>query len=908
MSLGLTLNNALSSLRVNRESLTVLSQNIANANNPNYSRKVIEQSAVSLIGQGAGVRIDDVSRKIDMYLQMAIREQTSVSGRADTLSDYADRLQILLGNPSQGNDISSAVTGLFNAMQSLAETPERSSSRLNVVNIAQQLANQMHNLVNGIQALRFDADKDIKTSVSEVNLKIRELYNINQAIANAKGLNRPVAELLDLRDNAVRAISEQLDINIFIRSDETVRVYAKGGATLLDDNIYELDYVPSSSIDAFNAESFQTQPINVYRLDINGDRDGLPSLIATGGFGDEITTQMETGKIKALMDIRDDKMPQILEQLDMLASRIRDEVNALHNAGSGYPGARKLTGTRLVAGGEVSNWTGAIRISLTDINGRPITSAYSDEESPMRSLELDLSSLNAGLGDGNSYPNVQAIINEINDFYGIPRNRVTLGDLNNIQLTSTTQKLPAGLFNFDFDLENISGNSADFFVHGVTVKDDTGTDMTSVTNTIPSFSLNDTGTYTTTAGSAVVTIAADAHGLSEGEYIFLPDATTNPGGFSNSALGGYFRVTNVTANSFDITVSTVASSSAVVSDAGLAAYTRYVDVPTGGKTRAVEDGSFTADLSSNLTSAFYDITVNVGVVNEDGTLATSAVTYRVQNDEYNLMNKRYGARSLVGSGELITPSQITRPYLTAKLVDANGQELRKLNGQYLADEEGYLVLETSNSSVYFNIDSLDSVQNGNPNAAPLAIAGSSRNFSHYFELNNFFTSNIPVDSGDTVDGSALALNVVSRIASDPSQLSTGRLVLVRPPADPSKPPYYAYERISGDNSVIQSMANLANGLVVFDSAGGLSASQQTLNGYAGEILGFSGADANNMESNAKNAQVILDGFVERSGAIAGVNLDEELANTIIYQNAYSASARIITVVDQLFKDLIGAVG
>ena len=39
-----------------------------------------------------------------------------------------------------------------------------------------------------------------------------------------------------------------------------------------------------------------------------------------------------------------------------------------------------------------------------------------------------------------------------------------------------------------------------------------------------------------------------------------------------------------------------------------------------------------------------------------------------------------------------------------------------------------------------------------------------------------------------------------------------------------------------------------------------------------------------------NAQTLLDGYNQRSDSISGVNLDEELANTIIYQNAYSASA------------------
>ena len=37
---------------------------------------------------------------------------------------------------------------------------------------------------------------------------------------------------------------------------------------------------------------------------------------------------------------------------------------------------------------------------------------------------------------------------------------------------------------------------------------------------------------------------------------------------------------------------------------------------------------------------------------------------------------------------------------------------------------------------------------------------------------------------------------------------------------------------------------------------------------------------------------------------SGVNLDEELTNLTTYQQAYSASARILTVVDQLYHTLL----
>ena len=42
--------------------------------------------------------------------------------------------------------------------------------------------------------------------------------------------------------------------------------------------------------------------------------------------------------------------------------------------------------------------------------------------------------------------------------------------------------------------------------------------------------------------------------------------------------------------------------------------------------------------------------------------------------------------------------------------------------------------------------------------------------------------------------------------------------------------------------------------------------------------------------------------------LSGVNMDEELSNMLIYQNAFSASARIITTVREMFDTLLDAVG
>ncbi|MEE4383703.1 MAG: flagellar basal body rod C-terminal domain-containing protein, partial [Pseudomonadales bacterium] len=45
----------------------------------------------------------------------------------------------------------------------------------------------------------------------------------------------------------------------------------------------------------------------------------------------------------------------------------------------------------------------------------------------------------------------------------------------------------------------------------------------------------------------------------------------------------------------------------------------------------------------------------------------------------------------------------------------------------------------------------------------------------------------------------------------------------------------------------------------------------------------------------------------RREAIAGVNLDEEAADLLRYQQAYAAAARVVSVADELFQTLLDAV-
>ena len=902
MSLTLALNNALSGLNVNQRSLATLSQNIANANNPEYSRKIVNQQAVYLQGSGAGVTIRDVTRKVNDYLQKSVRDQGSVFGRSEVLSDYTDRLQTLLGRPGSQNSIYSYASNFFNSLQSLSQTPENASLRVGTVNIGQSTARELRTLATGIYDMQYAIDQDISKSLAAINSNLKDIYLLNGNISSDKLLGRSVSELEDRRDTLLKEISTMMDIQTYEQSNGVVSVFTAGGYNLVDENMYEISYSSVPSADFF-ANGNSTSAVNIYRLDENGNHRGTPTVLVSSGVGASVTSALTGGKIKGLLELRDHQLPDVLAKLDAFAATMRDELNAVHNEGTSFPGAQSYTGTREVGGEDYSAWTGKVRIAVLGVDGKPVPANYSDETSGLRPLLIDLENLDTGTATGQ--PSVQGIIDEINRYYGVPQNKVTLGNVNNISLVLNNTAIP-GLtpqLNFDFQLDNISGTNADFYVTDIQVLDDTDTDITSITEDAPSVALASTGTYTTTASSGVVTIAtASAHGFAEGDRIYLSPPSSDVDGINAGNLGGFFTISNVTTTGFDISVASNATAGGAYDRASVEAKPVYYNAETGTNARSKSDGTITASISGNTTSDYYTVKASVSFVDEDGTISSSVVTYRIDNQSFNTQNYRYGARSATGAGTVVAPNT-SAPAMRAKLVDANGVELPIINNQYSTIERGYLQLEAGNASYVIAIDSLDSVEGGRPNSVP-PIDGTGRGFSHYFELNNLFKQNRSDSVSDDVAGSAAAMEISDALAANVNLISLGGLTQTAIPVDPNAAPLYTYERYFGDNSIIKRLADFGTNIVDFIAAGDLGATSLSLTAYAGQVISSISSKANTNQSEMSNAKLLLDGFTELNDGLRGVNLDEELANTIIFQNAYSASARIITVTNEFFQALM----
>ena len=109
---------------------------------------------------------------------------------------------------------------------------------------------------------------------------------------------------------------------------------------------------------------------------------------------------------------------------------------------------------------------------------------------------------------------------------------------------------------------------------------------------------------------------------------------------------------------------------------------------------------------------------------------------------------------------------------------------------------------------------------------------------------------------------------------------------------------------SGDARGLIALQNLANVRQTFSAAGGMSSQVSTLADYAANFYQDI-STRSNAASNASTTQSdrLSEAHTRQSGE-SGVNLDEELSNMMIFQQAYAAGARMLQVGQSLYDTLL----
>ncbi|PTW61790.1 flagellar hook-associated protein 1 FlgK [Breoghania corrubedonensis] len=315
MGLSSALNTALYGLDYNQRQLNVAASNIANADTVGYTKKTLQASVdYGNDGRVIGVVADQITRSIDEYAQSQYRSSNADMSYSDLMASYAGRVDKLLGSLEDPGSLSEVMAQFVSDLSSLAASPEDYTARLQVVQSAQALASELNSATSSVQQMRQETETVIGSTVDRINDLISSVDDINDQIVVQKAGGDSTADLEDERDRYLDELSGLIDINVRDNPNGSVRLYTTNGMSLLDVYPSELRFDGRATVSAEAQWNDDPALSKVGTLTLVTPGGSTIDMIATNG--------VTSGKLGALVDMRDDYLVEVQDQLDEIASQM----------------------------------------------------------------------------------------------------------------------------------------------------------------------------------------------------------------------------------------------------------------------------------------------------------------------------------------------------------------------------------------------------------------------------------------------------------------------------------------------------------------------------------------------------------------------------------------------------------
>lgn len=114
--------------------------------------------------------------------------------------------------------------------------------------------------------------------------------------------------------------------------------------------------------------------------------------------------------------------------------------------------------------------------------------------------------------------------------------------------------------------------------------------------------------------------------------------------------------------------------------------------------------------------------------------------------------------------------------------------------------------------------------------------------------------------------------------------------------------------LQGNGDLALLIAGLAEGKFDYSAQNGALTNEGTFGGYLQSVIAQLGTDSDDAYRMVQNGTLLSDHADSMRQAVSSVSLDEEMADMIRFQHAYSASSRVITTIDEMLDKLINGTG
>lgn len=301
MSLTSAMLTAQSSIAARSAEMAIASRNVANVNNPNYTRQeAVVQNIVS--DTGSVVYVSHASRMVN---QAAFTATLKSGSAAIASGSYANMLDQL--NPSGqvpfGTSTATAIGNLSESLVAYGNDPSNEVLGQSVVNSAVGLVDNLKHSSELLERTRLDADAAMGRAVDNINKILSDLEKVNGKIVTGSNAGDDVNSLMDQRDEMLKVLSEEIGIEVLYQADNGVAIYTDSGVALFEKVAREVSFAPSLSLDLEEVG----QNILIDGISVAGPGATLP---------------VSGGAIAGYAKVRDETLVTMQKQLDEIGKAI----------------------------------------------------------------------------------------------------------------------------------------------------------------------------------------------------------------------------------------------------------------------------------------------------------------------------------------------------------------------------------------------------------------------------------------------------------------------------------------------------------------------------------------------------------------------------------------------------------
>ncbi|TPO08923.1 flagellar hook-associated protein FlgK [Mesorhizobium sp. B1-1-5] len=295
MSLSSALSIAQSALLATSKQTSVVSRNVADASNPDYTRRIAVVTSTA-----PGARAVEIQRAANELLFRQNLSALSAWSGQSALYNGMDQLELSVNGVDNASSPSTAIAKLQQQLQLYATTPSNQTLGTSVVDAAKQVVNSLNSGTKAIQDFRTQADSQIATAVDDLNSLLGQFQDANKAVISGTRSGTDVSDALDQRDALLKKISEYVPVSTFTRGDNDMVITTKDGTTLFETVPRSVTFAPSAG----------------YSAGTPGNTIYIDNVPVSAGTGDNATAD---GKLAGLLKLRDGVASTMQSQLDEIA-------------------------------------------------------------------------------------------------------------------------------------------------------------------------------------------------------------------------------------------------------------------------------------------------------------------------------------------------------------------------------------------------------------------------------------------------------------------------------------------------------------------------------------------------------------------------------------------------------------